>query len=170
MAVATTAVIGMAETEVIRGNGAFTCLGLGSCIGLFMLDPVSNVGGMAHIMLPEAFADRPVDRPGKFADTGVPALVDEMIKAGASKTRLVAAIAGGAQVFQFSNGNLGGRLDIGSRNTTAVMEMLQKLGVPLRASDVGGSLGRTVTATIESGVVKVRTVTQSERLLVNLRG
>ena len=170
MAVKSAVVIGMAELEVLKGDGVFSCIGLGSCIGLFMLDPVSNVAGMVHVMLPEAFADKPVDRPGKFANTGVPELLSQMEKAGASKNRIIAAMAGGACVFKFATDDTRSRFDIGARNTVAVTAALKKLGIPLKAQDTGGNLGRSVTAVLESGHVRVRTITESERLLINLRG
>ena len=94
--VAQSVMVGMAEIQVLKGTGTFSCLGLGSCIGLCLLDPSNNVGGMAHVMLPEAFPDRPVEKRGKFADTAVPELLEQMLKAGAKKEKILAAIAGGA--------------------------------------------------------------------------
>ena len=56
--------VAAAETEVL------VTIGLGSCIGLALLDQRRGVAGLAHIMLPEAGAT--ADQPGKFADTAVP--------------------------------------------------------------------------------------------------
>ena len=58
--------VGMADIQVIRGSGQLTCLGLGSCIGLCGLDVSANVAGMVHIMLPQAFQGKGVEKPGKF--------------------------------------------------------------------------------------------------------
>lgn len=168
MAVATSVLVGMADIQVLKGTGQFTCLGLGSCIGLSALDPVANVGGMVHVMLPEAFNDREVDKPGKFADTGVIELVRQMEKLGASRGRLITAMVGGAQVFKFG-AQSGGKLDIGARNTKAVQEQLKALGLRCVASEVGGHLGRTVTMAVDTGLVVVKTVSQGERPLCNLR-
>jgi chemotaxis protein CheD len=168
MAVASSVLVGMAEIQVIKGSGNFSCLGLGSCIGLCMLDPVANVGGMAHVMLPEAFPDRPGEKLGKFANTAVPELIAQMEKSGAAKARILTAIAGGAQVFKFG-GEGTNRLEIGRRNAIAVTEMLSSAGLKIKAQDVGGTLGRTVMMVVESGLVSVRTVSQGEKTLCNLR-
>jgi chemotaxis protein CheD len=157
----------MAEIAVARAGGQLTCLGLGSCIGLCMFDPESKVAGMVHVMLPEAYPGKPVEKPGKFADTGLVELIRQMERAGASRSRLVVAYAGGAQVLNFGGGE--SRLDIGARNSAAVAAQLQALGLRARATDIGGNLGRTVSFSVETGQIRVRTVAQGERLLCSLK-
>jgi len=159
--------VGMAEIHVLKGQGVFSCLGLGSCIGLAGYDPVNKVGGMVHVMLPEVFPDRPNDKPGKFADSGVPLLLSMLEKAGAVKSRMKWAMGGGAQVFKFGDATVN-RLDIGNRNTIAVLAQVQKLGLKVIAQDTGGNNGRTITFDVETGLVRVRTVTQGERELCRL--
>jgi chemotaxis protein CheD len=159
----------MAETQVIKGSGQLSCLGLGSCIGLCGLDPVANVAGMVHIMLPQAFQGKGEEKPGKFADTGIPALLDAMKKAGADISRVKFAMAGGAQVFKFS-ANAESKLDIGARNAQAVQDGVRSFGLKLIAQETGGNSGRTVTFTLETGAYTVRTVTSGEKTLCNLRG
>jgi len=160
--------VGMADIQVVKGPGCFTCLGLGSCIGFCALDPVANVAGMVHVMLPEHFKDKPNDMPGKFADTGIAALVQALEKLGASRSKLVCAMAGGAQVFKFG-ANVANKLDIGARNALAVDEQVKKLGLKVIARDVGGHAGRTMMLDAATGEVKVRTVSQEEKLLCRLR-
>jgi chemotaxis protein CheD len=160
--------VGMAEIKVAKGPATFTCLGLGSCIGLVFFDEQADVCGMVHIMLPEAFKDKPIDKAGKFADTGIPELISQMEKLGASKSRMIAAYAGGAQVFKFgSDGN--SRLDVGARNAEAVAKILKSMGSRILAIDVGGSSGRTVTVNSDSGEVRVRTVHAGEKAICSLK-
>jgi chemotaxis protein CheD len=168
MPVATTVLVSMAESQVLKGAGGFSCLGLGSCIGVCLMDPQSNVAGMAHVMLPEAFPERPADKPGKFADTAIPELLAQLERAGARRERLVCALSGGAQVFKFGAEGTN-RMEIGRRNAEAVLKQLNSRGIKPRAQEVGGSLGRTMTLSIDSGIVTVRTVTQGERTLCSLR-
>lgn len=168
MTTASSVLVSMAEIHILKDRGLFSCLGLGSCIGVGMLDPTTNIGGMAHVMLPEAFPDRPTEKPGKFADTAIPELLAQLEKAGARREKLLCAIAGGAQVFKFG-GDGANRLEIGRRNTEAVISHLKKLGFAPKGQEVGGTLGRTMTLCIETGVVTVRTVTQGEKKLCSLR-
>lgn len=166
--VASAVLVGMAEIHVAKGAATFTCLGLGSCIGLVALDPTANVSGSAHIMLPEAFGEN-IDKPGKFANTAIPELLRMLEGLGAQRSRLRWAMAGGAQVFKFGGG-ANSRLDVGARNSAAVDQIAKQLGMRMVARDVGGSLGRTVTFTAETGIVLVRTVSQGEVELCRLRG
>jgi len=167
---ATQLLVGMAEIHTQKGAGVFTCLGLGSCIGLCALDPTTNVAGMVHIMLPEMFAGRTDEKPGKFANTGVPALIQALESMGAVRSRLVIAMAGGAQVFKFGSGTGGSKLDIGARNQEAVEAQIKALGLRCLGTDVGGNVGRTMTLFADTGEVRVRTVSQAERVLCKLRG
>lgn len=166
--VATQLLVGMAEIQVAKGPAFFTCLGLGSCIGLAAYDPLAQVAGMLHVMLPARFDLKPLEKPGKFADTGVPELLELMAKLGASKHRVLTAMTGGAQVFSF--GATASKLDIGRRNAIAVEEQLTKIGLKCLGKDVGGNQGRTMTFDAATGLVKVRTVSSMERALCNLRG
>lgn len=169
MATATAMMVGMGDIHVAKGDAAYNCLGLGSCIGLVLFDPTTGVSGMIHVMLPAEFPGRPADKVGKFADTGVPEMVRQMTALGAVSSKIVAAYAGGAQVFKFGTPS-DTKLDVGARNTEAVAEQVKKFGFRVLATDTGGSNGRTVSVTISDGLVKVRTVNTGERTLCKLKG
>lgn len=133
-----------------------SALGLGSCIGLTVFDPVSKVAGMVHVMLPESeIATRPGPE-GKYADTAVPALLAAVRALGADPGRLVCKMAGGAQMF--GGGSGGGTLNIGSRNAIAVRAALQTAGLRLKSAQTGGNFGRTVELHVATGLVTVRSV------------
>jgi chemotaxis protein CheD len=169
-------IVGMAEIKVLRVNHAqnpgpadrfavLTALGLGSCIGICLYDRTAQVAGMAHIVLPESSA-RKDEPPGKFADTALPVLIEEMLQFGASRWRLVAAISGGAQLFTIASDPT--RLGVGARNAAAVTDGLGRQGIPVLARDLGGSQGRTVRLYAVDGRVSVKTIGQSERELIVL--
>ena len=158
--------VGMGEIQVVRGAGhVLTALGLGSCIGVCLYDPLTRVTGMVHVVLPQSGADKTGDLPGKFADTAIPEIVKKMVEMGASASRLRAAMAGGAQLFQFG---VSSSLDVGARNAEAVVNALHKAGIPLQAKDVGGSVGRTLRLVSDNGLVAVRTIGGAERELAVL--
>jgi len=120
---------------------------------------------MVHVVLPKSQMDKAGELPGKFADTAIPAIVQRMVEMGASTSRLKAAIAGGAQLFQFG---VSSSLDVGARNSEAVIAALRELGIPLQAKDVGGSVGRTLRLVSDTGLVAVRTIGGTERELAVL--
>jgi chemotaxis protein CheD len=123
-------------------------IGLGSCIGLAMVDRAAHVAGLAHVVLPESGgAAGPAP---KFADLAVPALLDAVRRAGGRKDRLEVVLVGGARMFA-----MGGGLDIGARNDAAVREALHQRGLRVRAAETGGSSGRTVRVHVADGTVLV---------------
>ncbi|MCB0825331.1 MAG: chemotaxis protein CheD [Armatimonadetes bacterium] len=160
--------VGMADIQILSGEGSLVCLGLGSCIGLLAYDSSAGVAGMAHIMLPESFKDKPIEKLGKFANTGVPELIKQLESAGARTRGLVWAYAGGAQVFKYGAGASSDALDVGRRNAAAVEAELKKLGARVIANDTGGTSGRTLSFFTESSEVKIRTVQNGERVLCRL--
>jgi chemotaxis protein CheD len=126
---------------------------LGSCIAVVIYDPVTNVGGLLHYMLPESSLDenKARQRPYMFADTGIPLLFQSAYRLGAVKSRLDVAVLGGAQVMDTSE-----TFNIGKRNHLALRKIFWKAGVLVRHENVGGTLSRTVRLEIASGRVVLR--------------
>lgn len=149
--------VGMADLVVAAAPVKLITLGLGSCIGLVIFDPIAKVVGMAHIMLPDSRGVKPLEKAGKFADTAVPAIINEMIKKGASKSRMKAKIAGGAQMFAMTDVQTD-FLAVGARNVKETTSMLAKAGIPLVASDTGGNKGRTVEFSTTTWMLTVKTL------------
>lgn len=91
--------VGMADLKVCKCPDALTTLGLGSCVGVALYDPVTKISGLLHCMLPDSTAIRNNSNIAKFADTGIDELIKQMVALGANRGRLVAKIAGGAQML-----------------------------------------------------------------------
>ena len=132
------------------------CLGLGSCVALCLHDPISRVGGMAHMVLPDSTMWRPSESVAKFVDLAVPLLLREMNAAGAVVRRLTADVVGGATMLTAATGRSGPD-QVGPRNTLAALAALRAHGRPVRIEDTGGSHGRTVRLNVASGELEVLT-------------
>lgn len=142
----------MGEWAIGNGDGTeLVSIGLGSCIGLALLDRVRGVAGLAHVMLPSATGDH-AGREAKFADLAVPFLLGKLLDAGALRARVEAVLVGGAKMFAFGEG----ALDVGSRNDHATREALSAAGIPVRATATLGSTGRTIRVHPGDGVVLVK--------------
>ena len=155
--------VGMADYKVGKAPATVISYGLGSCIGISLYDPQLKVGGLLHIMLPDSTQARGGDNPAKFADTGLPLMLKDVLALGASKARLVAKIAGGAQMFAFANAT--DVMRVGARNAEASKKMLKELGIRLIAEDTGGTYGRTVSINLENGDYIVKTVNKGEAVI-----
>jgi chemotaxis protein CheD len=127
-------------------------IGLGSCVGVALLDAARGVAGLAHVMLPEANAA--YSAPAKFADRAIPTLIAATERLGAARDGLEAVLVGGAQMFT-RNGAAAG-LDLGARNEAAVREALAREEIPVRAAATGGGRGRSVRVCATVPLVAVK--------------
>ena len=125
--------------------------------------PVVKVGVLAHIMLPNSTQSKNPQNRAKFADSAIVMALEEMDKNGASRVRLQAKIAGGAQMFKFSGES--DIMKIGERNTLAVIENLTKHNIKLVAKDTGGNFGRTIIFDVGDGSLLIRTIGHGERVI-----
>lgn len=140
-----------------------TALGLGSCIGLALLDPRTGVAGLAHIVLPGG-TPLPGDPPVKYAPSGVAFLIERVIAGGGRRTRLQAVMVGGASMFSSSS-----KLEVGLRNTIAVREELERARIPVTAESTGGKRGRTLRVYVGDGRVTTRVAGGVEEDLIAAR-
>ena len=160
---AQTHVVGISDCKVASNPAdVLTTYALGSCVGLTLYDPVSRVGGLLHVMLPDSRFRSPAREfnPYMFADTGFYALLRGVEQAGAKRQRLVAKLAGGANM-------LGGTaiFDIGGRNAEALLGYCRLERIPVAATSLGGTVGRSMELMLSDGTVRVRLLGVGEEVL-----
>ena len=183
--------VGMADLNTCVSPDGITTLGLGSCVGIAIRDPLTKIGGLAHVMLPDSTEIKNNLNIYKFADTGIEELVRLLVEKGASRARLVAKIAGGAQMFAFQNKS--DLVRVGERNVQASKKKLaevvkgemlavkKKFRDPRRTVIVGSeeevkterfddekpieNFGRTVIFYPETGDYVIRTAGKPERVI-----
>lgn len=155
--------VGIAEAAICMKKDSIITIGLGSCVGVCLYDSVKNIAGMVHIMLPNSANSKNNTNRNKFADTGVSDLLANMEKAGSSKIRIVAKIAGGAQMF--SSSNISDIMKIGERNVEAVKEQLKNHGIRLIAEDTGDNFGRTIEIFAEDGSMTVKSLKYGKKVI-----
>ena len=127
---------------------------LGSCVSACMRDPLAGVGGMNHFMLPEAENDHRSSwgsestRYGSFA---MEMLINELLKRGASRSRLETKVFGGGAVlpgFTVSN--------VGERNGRFVLDYLRNEGLTVHGQDLFDVVPRRVHYFPKTGRVLVK--------------
>lgn len=133
------------------GNPLHTLLG--SCVGLALFDRRQQIGGLAHIVLPSSRGQ--TDRLGKYVDTAVPALIEQMEQLADQELKLTAKMAGGASMF-----STGAAANIGLQNVAACEQLLRELRIPILARDCGGGQGRRLTFDTGNGNVVIEIVGQ----------
>ncbi len=152
--------VGISQSAVAKAPELICCMGLGSCVAVFLYDPQIKLGGVVHILLPRA--PLRVENEGKYADTGVKKLFRDMIAKGAKKDRIRAKLVGGAQMFANLNVQIS---DIGGDNCREVKRVLRELGIKIIAEDLQGNRGRSATFDLFDGHVLIKTAFADARTI-----
>lgn len=148
--------VGLADRALSRDvNSLIITFALGSCLGVSLWDPVANVGGLLHLMLPESSTnpEKAEAQPFMFTDTGVPRFFKEAYAMGAEKARLVVCVAGGAALGVPGESCF----QIGQRNIASLRKLFWKNGVLIHAQDTGGRTPRTMSIHVGTGEVSLKT-------------
>ena len=149
-------VVGIADCKVsATAAERLITYALGSCLGIVVYDPLAQVAGLLHVMLPTGTIDEAQQRahPAMFVDSGVPMLFKACYALGAQKSRMRIVVAGGAHVDASVRAD---RFKIGLHNARALDSLLCRNGVAVEASDLGGSqISRNLWIDVANGDVTV---------------
>jgi chemotaxis protein CheD len=154
--------VNVGQSAARRAQGVLSCVGLGSCVAVFLYDEATRIGAVAHILLPHEALSRTVGGPARYASTAVRHLLDEMRALGPIEAP-AARLVGGASMF--ASLMKGGAVNMGERNVVATRRALAAAEVPLVGEDVGGDYGRSAWFDVATGVVRVTSIRHGERFL-----
>ena len=147
---------GKAQDNILQAH-------LGTCVGLALYDESTKTGGLIHILLPEPPCSDNLEFPEKYASTGVPMLINKLIKLGALPENLKAAIAGGALVGPVSRQDI--NLDIGGRTSEIVVSILKASKIKTIQSETGGFFTCTLELDMESGKASINPAFKNDSTL-----
>src|SRR5690349_3712686 len=135
---------------------------LGSCVSACIRDPIAKIGGMNHFMLPHHKSGSWGDdlKSARFGNFAMEKLINELIKAGASRDRMEIKVFGGGNVTESSNA-------VGSDNAAFVLRYLEAEGLSCAAQDLGGTLPRRIHYYASTGRVVRKLLNTSETYAVN---
>jgi len=153
----------VADYAVRQGAHVITTIGLGSCVAIALYDRDTQIGALAHILLPSQAMSRETTNPAKFPETIVPLMLEEMRALGTRHARVSAKIVGGASMFGTLVANTG--INVGERNLIATREALAAAGVPILAEDTGLDYGRSVYFHLADGRLEVRSLKRGDRVI-----
>lgn len=125
---------------VSKESDIFFTTTLGSCVAVCIRDPVMQLGGMNHIMLPGGTeSGKHAHNAALYGDYAMEVLINGIVRAGGRKERLQAKVFGGANVLSAIEG-----MAIGGCNTKFVSNFLDREGIPVLARDTGGTHARRI--------------------------
>jgi len=152
--------VGLGEIAVSQNqNDVLVAFGLGSCVGVGVYDPIKGVAGLLHAVLPEPLNGSDLEST-KYVGNGIKKLLEEMVKKGAVKDRLVVRIAGGANML--TSPGLSKTFDIGTRNIAMALSVLESLKLKIVSQNVGGNIGRTFRIYVADGKMTIRMIGEKE--------
>ncbi|MBN2435189.1 MAG: chemotaxis protein CheD [Spirochaetes bacterium] len=142
--------VGVAQLKIASSPVILRTI-LGSCVGICIYDRNKKMGGLAHVLLSKATND---SQPEKFAETAIPALIEQLLRQGCKRDFMTAKIAGGASMFKFASQTPLGL--IGENNISMTKKILEEKKIPIVGEDTGGSVGRVIDFFLEDGRLKVK--------------
>lgn len=120
---------------------------LGSCVSVCLFDKEAQIGGINHFLLPEGTSSAMDEM--RFGLHAMELLINDLLKSGASKSRLQAKLFGGANM-------LAGLSDVGARNVAFARRFLSDEGFQIVAEETGGDAGRRLRFWPVGGRVQMR--------------
>jgi chemotaxis protein CheD len=157
---------------MIRGHSTFIHVGqihvdcapfaistvLGSCVAVCLYDPILEVGGMNHYLLP--FWNGNGLQTPKFGNIAIPKLIEAMVQRGSRPKMMEAKIFGGASM----NSSESDKMLVGHKNILVAHEILKEYRIRIVAEDIGGQNGRKIQFDLERGKVLMKYATRSDLL------
>ena len=125
---------------------------LGSCVSVALHDAVTGLGGLNHFMLPGELHSRQYfnEAPGRYGMFAMELLINDLLKAGARKERMIAKVFGGGHVLSGPAGS------IPDSNIAFAFEFLKTEGIPVVGQDVGGTDARKIFFFVPSARVLLK--------------
>jgi chemotaxis protein CheD len=159
--------VNMSDMKTATNPYMLRSSGIGSCIVITLYDPVMKIGAMAHPMLArqenkktpkenELSTGQAIKQESnlRFVDSAIEAMIKELEKLGAHKSRLEAKLFGGASMFKVFDENPN---SIGIHNSETAHKIFESEGIKIVANDTGGNVGRSVAFELATGLVEVKT-------------
>jgi chemotaxis protein CheD len=146
--------VGISDMKISsRAEDLLITYSLGSCIGLSVYDFAHHLGGLIHCLLPTAKLDpeKAAANPCMFVDSGVSSFLQALFNLGAQRRTMIAKVAGGAKLFEDAQ-----LFNVGERNHTMLRKILWKNNIMVSGEDVGGSIPRTMSLEMGTGVTRLK--------------
>ncbi|WP_224360935.1 GAF domain-containing protein [Hyalangium versicolor] len=125
---------------------------LGSCVAVCLWDEQLHVGGVNHFLLPSALVGQ--QPGGRHGDAAIPMLLRELERMGSQRKNLRAKLFGGAHMA--GPPVPGAKPGLGQRNAELARQMLEELGIPILATDLGGGSGRKLRFRTDDGTALIK--------------
>lgn len=149
-------IVGISDMKLAQGPlGVVVTFALGSCLGVSVYDPITQIGGIIHCLLPlsSMSPEKAKENPFTFVDTGVPIFLNQFIKMGGDLTSAIVKVAGCGHMLDMKH-----HFNVGQRNHTVLRKILWKNDILISGELIGGTDAKTLSLDLETGTVTVKTM------------
>lgn len=136
---------------------------LGSCVAVCLYDPVSQIGGMNHILMPGRADMNKFDISARYGINAMELLINRIMNLGGTRRRLIAKIFGGAKTIDIISENM----SMGRKNIEFVKEFLKKESIKIVSQDISGTQSRKIWFHTDTSEVVLRRGKTSQYCEVN---
>lgn len=133
---------------------------LGSCVAVIIHDSKNKIGGMVHIILSSSNGRNKLI-PGRYADIGIPHLLNIFEKKGGSRDNLKAYVVGGNNLITNREYESSIFAQVGLSNLNSVKEILTNENIPFTEMSVRQTTGTVAVLDIETGKVTVNLLSKA---------
>lgn len=127
---------------------------LGSCVGVTFWNRRLEVGALCHGVLPRSPKQVARFGFGHYVDAVLRHLIEQFDRMGIVRRELEVKVFGGADVLPLSAPSAA-KATVGRQNWEIAMEVLGREDLKVRASDVGGTSGRSLLFDTGTGEVRL---------------
>lgn len=138
---------------------------LGSCVAVCLYDPIEQIGGMNHILLPGKADMKHFDVVSRYGINAMELLINKIMNLGSKRHPLVAKVFGGAHVLPAISQENG----MGRKNVEFVLEFLQMEAIRVMSQDTGGYEARKIYFHTDTGEVLLKRIHPTLHAKVELR-
>ena len=126
---------------------------LGSCVSACIYDPVRQIGGLNHFLLPDATGGNGNNL--RYGVHSMELLINGILSAGAVRSRLEAKLFGGSRMLDDLQ-------DIGARNAEFALGFLSNEKIPCKSQSLRGNCARRIRFWPQSGRAQQLLVRRSD--------
>lgn len=133
---------------------------LGSCISVTMFVIRLRLGIICHGLLPtcsKLSCPRNCTACVRYVDCSVVRMLKELNKMGVRRPEIEVKMFGGAEMLRSVSGS-NDSINIGKQNVISACRVIERYGLKLAASDIGGTWGRKILFYTHTGDVFLRRI------------
>ncbi len=139
-----------------RPTAIFTLVG--SCVAVCLLDTVTRIGGMNHILMPGKAKLKDFSASSRYGVNLMELLINDIMKRGGNRNRMVAKVFGGAHILSSISIENG----VGRKSATFVIGFLQSEGIRIISQDLGGHAARKIYCHRDTGDVFLKRLNSTQ--------